>query len=129
MLSWLKNEPVNEGLLALDLGTQSVKATVFYLEDKLNNKGDKIGEEAVVAGWGKVDLMTWNDSVLINHLDHVIESAKKAIRMAVRQSKFSPKKFILGIGGQYVKGATTLLKYQRDEPESKINLSELRNII
>ena len=129
MFSWLRGRSEKKGFLALDLGTQSVKATVFAIEDKLNNKEEKIGEEAMIQGWGQVNLMTWNDSVLINHLDHVIERGKKAINMAARKAKFFPKQLILGIGGQYVKGATTILKHKREDPEQKITLSELRNII
>lgn len=129
MLSWLKKEPQDEGFIALDLGTQSIKAVIFSIEEKFNKKGDKIDEKAIIEGWGKVPLMTWNDSVLINHLDHVIEKSKQAINQAAQRAKFFPKKLILGIGGQYVKGATTFLKHKREEPDSKINLSELRNII
>lgn len=129
MLSWLRGKTEKQGFLALDLGTQSVKATVFSIEDKFNKKEEKIGEEAVIQGWAQVNLMTWNDSVLINHLEHVIERSKKAINIAARKARFFPKSLVLGIGGQYVKGATTILKHKREHPDQKINLSELRNII
>ncbi len=36
---------------------------------------------------------------------------------------------VMGIAGEFVKGATSTIKYKREEHDAKINLSELRNIV
>jgi cell division protein FtsA len=41
----------------------------------------------------------------------------------------SASKLIMGIAGELVKGATTTISYSRREPDTKIDLAELKNIV
>lgn len=113
----------NETMLALDIGTEVVKALVFNADLK-DNKG-------VVIGVGKKRQERKNmQSGAVSDIAGVIDVCKEAIETARRKSGIKKiKKGIVGIAGELVKGTTTTVHYERAEPESKIDLPELKNII
>ena len=113
----------NEMMLALDIGTEVVKALVFEADLK-NNKG-------VVLGVGKKRQERKNmQSGAVSDITGVINTCKDAIEVACKKSGIKKiKKGIVGIAGELVKGTTTTVHYERAEPESKIDLPELKNII
>lgn len=113
----------NERILALDIGTEVVKALVFDA-DLNDNRG-------VVIGVGKANQERKNmQSGAVSDINGVINSCKKAIEIACQKSNSKKvKKGIVGIAGELVKGTTTTVHYERAQPESKINLPELKNII
>jgi cell division protein FtsA len=113
----------SELMLALDIGTEVVKALVFDADLK-DNKG-------VILGVGKQRQERKNmQSGAVSDIHGVIESCKKAIVLASQKSQIGKiKKGIVGIAGELVKGTTTTVHYERAQPESKIDLPELKNII
>ncbi|MDO8529312.1 MAG: cell division FtsA domain-containing protein [bacterium] len=113
----------NETMLALDIGTEVVKALVFNADLK-DNKG-------IVIGSGKERQERKNmQSGAVSDITGVIETCKKAISRACQAAGIKKiKKGIVGIAGELVKGTTTTVHYERAEPESKIDLPELKNII
>lgn len=113
----------NDTMLALDIGTEVVKALVFEADLK-DNKG-------VVIGVGKKRQERKNmQSGAVSDISGVISVCKDAIGSACQEAKIKKiKKGIVGIAGELVKGTTTTVHYERSEPESKIDLPELKNII
>ncbi|MFH0969561.1 MAG: cell division FtsA domain-containing protein [Patescibacteria group bacterium] len=121
MSFFFKNK--NETMLALDIGTEVVKALVFDA-DLRDNKG-------VVMGVGKIRQERKNmQSGAVSDITGVISTCKKAIGLACQKAGIKKiKKGIVGIAGELVKGTTTTVHYERAQPESKIDLPELKNII
>ena len=106
--------------LALDIGTEYVKALVCLSE---GTKGRVIG-----VGRHKQGLSDMQSGA-VTDIGGVITNCQKAIKDAERMAGVSADQMILGIAGELVKGATTTLSYTRREPNTKIDLSELKNIV
>lgn len=111
-----------EYLLALDIGTEFVKALVF--------KADLEKEEGEVVGVGKVRQKAGDmQAAAVADIDGVTETCRQAIGEAYQMSKQEPKKVIVGIAGEYVRGAATTVSHTRQKPQDKIDLPELKNIV
>ena len=65
----------------------------------------------------------------VTDIASVIANCHSVIRDAERMAGTKAGKAIIGIGGELVKGATTTVSYVRRDPTSKIDLSELKNIV
>lgn len=106
--------------LALDIGTQFVKALACEAQ----------GNIALVRGVGKSrQSLGEMQSGAVMDIGGVIENCSKAIEEATLQAGGHPTEVIIGIAGELVKGITTRNTYIRKEPHTKIDLSELKNII
>lgn len=114
-----KNEPI----LSLDVGTEVAKALVFKtIED---------GKKAAVIGVGKEPQKKGNmQSGAVSDIGGVIETCQKAMQQALKNANVKKvKKAIVGIAGELVKGTTTIVHYERVNPEVRIDLPELKSII
>jgi len=119
----LKKSQRFDYMLSLDIGTEVVKALIF----KTNSEK----EEGIVIGVGKARQELGNmRSGAVSDIAGVIKTSQRAIEIA--QKKSGVKKIrsaIVGIAGELVKGTTTTVHYERVDPEVKIDLPELKNII
>ena len=119
-LSWKHQD---ELFLALDIGTEVVKALVFRV-DQENRRGTVIG---VGRARQKVGNM---QSGAVSDIRGVIGSAKEAIDAAKAKCGIKHiEKSIIGIAGELVKGTTTTVHYERVNSEIKIGMPELKMII
>ena len=120
---FFNKEDQSGSFLALDIGTEVVKALIF--------KVDSDTGQAVVFGVGRVSQRLGNmQSGAVSDISGVIEASREAI--AIAQQKANVKKVkqsIIGIAGELVKGTTTTVHYDRVKPEQHITLSELKMII
>ncbi|GBE17110.1 cell division protein FtsA [bacterium BMS3Abin15] len=118
-----KRKRKSELVLALDIGTEVVKALIFQTDPE-TGKG-------VVIGVGKVRQKIGNmQSGAVSDISGVITTAQEAIDIAKRKSGVKNiKKAIVGIAGELVKGTTTTVHYERIRPEVRIDLPELKNIV
>ncbi len=109
--------------MALDIGTEVVKALVFKL-DIQNKKG-------IVIGVGRVRQKIGNmQSGAVSDIGGVVAVAREAIEMAKKKAGVKNIKYaIVGIAGELVKGTTTTVHYERARSDLKIGLPELNNII
>ena len=109
--------------LALDIGTEVVKALVFAVDEESG--------QAVVLGVGRVAQRAGNmQSGAVSDISGVIESSREAIKIAQEKSHVKKiTKSIIGIAGELVKGTTTTVHYERVNPEIRIGTSELKTII
>ncbi|MBP6929618.1 MAG: pilus assembly protein PilM [Candidatus Moranbacteria bacterium] len=110
-------------VLALDIGTEVVKALILRIE-----KNERRG---VVIGVGKVVQKLGNmQSGAVSNISGVIESSRQAIVLAKEKAGIkNVEKSIIGIAGELVKGTTTTVHYERVNPEMHIGVPELKMII
>jgi len=106
--------------LVLDVGTDNVKALVC----------EASGMKAKVIGVGKKRQKLGDmNSGVVTDIASVIANCHSAIREAEKMAGVHAPKMILGISGELVKGTTTTTSYVRRDANSKIDLSELKNIV
>jgi cell division protein FtsA len=106
--------------LSLDIGTDLVKALIIRGKE---GKGEVIG-----VGYFKQRLSDMQAG-MVTDIEGVVENCQDAIDEAVEQAKVEPKQVIVGIAGEFVKGATTIVHYQRTKPGDKIDMKELETIV
>ncbi len=113
----------SEMMFALDIGTELVKVILYKIDDK-NRKAIVIGQGQVRQQLGSMT------SGAVSDINAVITTCRKAIDKAEKMAGVSNvKKVILGIAGELVKGTTTTVHYERANPEIRIDLPELKNIL
>lgn len=106
--------------LALDIGTEFVKALLCSAE----------GARGRILGVGrKRQRLGEMQSGAVTDIAAVINNCQQAIKDAEKMAAASTSKLIIGIAGELVKGATTTINYTRREPDTKIDLTELKNIV
>lgn len=116
----IKRRTSDAHFLALDIGTDYVKALVCEAEGL---KGRIIG-----VGKKRQKLGDMQNGV-VTDIASVIANCHSAIREAENMAGVTTRKMILGIAGELVKGATNTTTYIRRDASSKIDLSELKNIV
>ena len=109
-------------LLALDIGTEFVKALVFAADLK-EEKGEVLGVSKVRQKVGNMQ------AAAVADIEGVTAVCREAILQALAAAKKETNRAIIGIAGEYVRGAATVIAYQREKPEDKIDLPELKNIV
>lgn len=114
-------------MLALDIGTEFVKALVFEITEEKELGSKKKG---IIKGTGRVrQKLGEMYSGSITNIEGVLYNCKEAIREAELEAGFSANQLILGIAGEHVKGVMSQVRYKREDADSKINLAELKNIV
>lgn len=113
--------------MALDIGTETVKAAIFVIEEKHSASGETIGKRAVIKGISKIHARGGDGG--LTDMDSTIRHSREAIAVASLEAQLKPDQLLMGVAGEFVKGSTSTLTYTREEHEAKINLSELRNIV
>jgi cell division protein FtsA len=113
----------SEIYLALDIGTEVVKALVFKI--------DPIEKKGIIIGVGKQFQTRGNmQSGAVSDINGVISVCNEAIGIAIKKAGVKKvKKAIVGIAGELVKGTTTMVHYERADSDSRIDFPELKNII
>lgn len=109
--------------LALDIGTEVVKALVFRVDSET-----RTGQ---VIGVGRAPQRVGNmQSGAVSDINGVILSSREAIELAKEHAQVKHvEKSIIGVAGELVKGTTTTVHYERVNPEVKIGIPELKMII
>ncbi len=109
--------------LALDIGTEVVKALVFKIDEE--------SEKGIVAGVGRARQRLGDmQSGAVSDIGGVVSSCEEAIAKAEDMAGIKRvEQTIMGIAGELVKGSTTTVHYERVKPEIRIDLPELKNIV
>ena len=106
--------------IALDIGTEFVKALIFRVED----------DKAHVIGVGRQrQKLSDMQSGTVTDIGGVIKNCEAALERAAEQAGFLPDQVIMGIAGELVKGATTTIKFTRPDPNTQLAVEELRTIM
>ncbi|TSC65104.1 MAG: Actin-like ATPase involved in cell division-like protein [Candidatus Berkelbacteria bacterium Gr01-1014_85] len=113
--------PASDLAIALDIGTEFVKALIF----KVDNDG-----KAYVLGVGRQrQKLSDMQGGTVTDIHGVIKNCEAAIERAAETAGVVPHQVIIGIAGELVKGTTTEIIYHRPKPENKIDYVELKDII
>lgn len=118
----LKSRPRrNSNAIALDIGTEFVKALIFTVDD------DGIGH---VKGVGRQhQKLSDMQGGTITDIAGVVANCERALEQAAEQAGFLPDAVMLGMAGELVKGTTTTIAIDRAHPTSKISMGELQKMI
>lgn len=119
-VSWQRDADL---ILALDIGTEVVKALIFSV--------DRNQKHGTVVGVGRVTQKIGNmQSGAVSDISGVIVSAREAISLAKKKAGVKRiEKSIIGVAGELVKGTTTTVHYERVNPTVHIGIPELKMII
>ena len=114
-----KNE-ADDYAISLDIGTEFVKTLIFQVRD---GKG-------YVKGVGRQrQKLSDMQGGTVTDIQGVIRNCEAAINQAAEQAGVLPEQVVVGIAGELIKGATTTVKYTRDNPKLRIDMPELQQII
>jgi cell division protein FtsA len=115
------SKPSEQYLVALDIGTEFVKALV-----------GKIGEEGAIEiiGVGRAhQALSDMQAGAIADIASVVENCDKALNQAETQANVSVRTAIIGIAGELVKGTTTTVRVARKQSSKPIDIAEMEKII
>ncbi|MEK7548779.1 MAG: cell division FtsA domain-containing protein [Patescibacteria group bacterium] len=111
---------LNHWMIALDIGTEFVKALIIEVE-----RG-----EGKVRGVGRArQRLSDMQGGAVTDIHGVAANCQRAIEEAANLARQLPNQAIVGIAGELVKGTTTTVKSIRKKPASQIALSELQEIV
>jgi len=106
--------------LSLDVGTEFVKVLLFRYE---NGKAYIVGSGKFRQGLNDMQ------SGMVTDIAGVVANCSQAIGQAEEQADVSADQVIMGIAGELVKGAASIVKYDRANPRTKIDRKELEEIV
>ena len=111
---------VGEYLVALDIGTEFVKALV----------GRVIGNEVQIIGVGRAHQeLADMQAGAIADIAAVTANCDKALAIAEQQAGVSARTAIVGIAGELVKGTTSTVHFTRKNSAKEIDIDEMSKII
>ncbi len=123
-----KNRVKDQCLLALDIGTEFVKAIILKTESL--NQEEKPSQYGTAIGFGQQRQKSGNMLAgAVADIEGVVEVCREAIGEAVKMAKIRPKRVVIGVAGEFVKGVTVNFNYQRSKPDKEIDTIELQNIL
>jgi len=132
-MRWLfgkKSKHKDDYLLALDIGTEFVKALILKIGENLNAPEQEDKERGMVVGYGRERQSAGNMLAgAVADIDGVVRTCQKAIDNAYQMARVKPKRVVIGVAGEFIKGATTNFIYKRSEPEKDIDAAEIQNVI
>lgn len=115
-----KGRAVGEYLVALDIGTEFVKALI----------GRVVGNEVQIIGVGKAhQSLSDMQAGAIADIAAVVANCDKALADAEKQAEVSARTAIIGIAGELVKGTTSTVRFTRKTPTDELSIDEMARII
>lgn len=115
-----KKAPAEDYLVALDIGTEFVKALIAQLD----------GDELRVVGVGRSrQEVSDMHSGAIADIAGVVRNCEQALADAEEQAGLQAKRVVIGIAGELVKGVTDTIRYRRPQPDRPLDDSEMEFII
>lgn len=115
-----KKQPEDQYLVALDVGTEFVKALVGRVRPE--------GIEIVGVGRAHQSLSDMQAGAIAD-ISSVVENCDKALSQAEDQAGVSVRTAVIGIAGELVKGTTTTVRVSRKQPDKTLDLNEMERII
>jgi cell division protein FtsA len=113
-------KPIGQYMVALDVGTEFVKALV----------GRVVGNEVEIIGVGRAHQeLSDMQAGAIADIAAVVANCDKALAAAEQQAGVSARSAILGIAGELVKGTTSTVRFTRKNPTRELSIDEMGKII
>lgn len=119
-LTFAKKEPNEDYLVALDIGTEFVKALIAKLD----------GEDLQIVGVGRArqDVSDMHSGAIAD-IAGVVRNCEEALAQAEEQAGLQAKRVVIGIAGELVKGVTDTIRYRRPQPDRPLDDAEMEFII
>lgn len=115
-----RGKPIDNYLVALDIGTEFVKALV----------GRVVGDEVEIIGVGRTHQeLADMQAGAISDIAAVVANCDRALSDAEQQADVSVRTAVIGIAGELVKGTTSTVRFTRKNPSREINIDEMARII
>jgi len=109
-------------LVALDIGTEYVKALIGQISDD--------GSNIEIIGVGRAHQgLTDMQAGAISDIAGVVENCDKALNEAEEQANVSVRTTVIGIAGELVKGTTTTVRVARRQATKPLDIVEMEKII
>jgi cell division protein FtsA len=115
-----KKQPDSEYVVALDIGTEFVKALIAKLND------DTL--EIVGVGRSRQDISDMHSGAIAD-ISGVVRNCEEALSAAEDQAGLQAKRVVIGIAGELVKGVTNTIRYRRPQPDRPLDVAEMEFII
>lgn len=115
-----RDDPGGQHLVALDIGTEFVKALVAKLD------GDSL--EIVGVGRTRQDISDMHSGAIAD-IGGVVRNCEDALSQAEQQAGIQARKVVIGIAGELVKGLTNTIRYKRPQPDRPLDIAEMEFII
>jgi len=113
---------LNEYFISLDIDSEIVKALVVQL--------DKKNEKVFVLGVGESSQKNKSDTIINKkNFQNIVSMCASAIDEAVEIAKIKPRKIIIGLNGNIVRGVSININYKRKINKDRIGEREVKNII
>lgn len=110
----------DEFIVALDIGTEFVKALIAKLVD----------DELQIVGVGRArQEVSDMHSGAIADISGVVRNCEEALARAEEEAGVQAKRVVIGIAGELVKGVTDTIRYRRPQPDRPLDDSEMEFII
>lgn len=116
----VKQAPDEDYVVALDIGTEFVKALIAKLE------GDEL--QIVGVGRSRQELSDMHSGAIAD-IAGVVRNCEQALAEAEEQAGLQAKRVVIGIAGELVKGVTDTIRYRRPQPNKPLDDSEMEFII
>ena len=115
-----RGKPVENYLVALDIGTEFIKALV----------GRVVGNEVEIIGVGRAHQeLADMQAGAIADIAAVVANCDQALATAEQQAGVSVRTTVIGIAGELVKGTTSTVRFTRKNPSSELSIEEMERII
>jgi cell division protein FtsA len=115
-----KNNQADDYIVALDIGTEFVKALIAKLD----------GDEMSIVGVGRSrQQLSDMHSGAIADISGVVRNCEDALADAEDQAGLQVKRVVIGIAGELVKGVTNTIRYRRPQPDRPLDTAEMEFII
>ena len=115
-----QDEPRDEYIVALDIGTENVKALLARVND------DDI--EILGVGRAHQELSDMHSGAIAD-IAGVVQHCEEALTQAEDEAGLQAKHVIIGIAGELVKGTTSTIRYRRPQPDRPLDEQEVEFII
>ena len=115
-----RGKPVENYLVALDIGTEFIKALV----------GRVVGNEVEIIGVGRSHQeLADMQAGAIADIAAVVANCDQALAAAEQQAGISARTAVIGIAGELVKGTTSTVRFSRNNPNKELDIDEMERII
>lgn len=111
---------VDNYIVALDVGTEFVKALVAEVKD------DSL--EIIGAGRAQQSVADMHSGAIAD-ISGVVRNCEQALAEAEEQAGFQAKRVVIGLAGELVKGVTNTIRYRRPQPDRPLDNAEMEFII
>ena len=120
MFKQKNNDSADNFIVALDVGTEFVKALIAQIDD----------EEIKIVGVGRAHQeLSDMHSGAIADIAGVVRNCETALIEAEEQAGIQAQRVVIGIAGELVKGTTNTIRYRRPQPNRPLDEEEMGFII